>query len=223
MTAIRVPPGRAGLLRLRRSLAVAEAGADLLARKLAMLGAERDRLARAATGSGRRWAGAAAEAQRWLDRTAQLDGDRVIGLHVPADAATVRTDWTSLMGLRYVSRTRCTLPVRPADDVPAGGSALARAEAAVRDAVPLAAAHAAAVQAVRVVDRETRVTRQRLRALEHRRIPRLREALTRAQAQVDELENADAVRRRWAGDGNGPAGTGRPALSPADGGDDGGG
>lgn len=43
----RTPPGRAGRLRLRHSLDVAERGADLLERKLRILRAEHERLLRA--------------------------------------------------------------------------------------------------------------------------------------------------------------------------------
>jgi V/A-type H+-transporting ATPase subunit D len=196
MTAFRVPPGRAGLLRLRHSLTVAQAGADLLARKLTMLSAEANRLSEAADAAGRRWHSAAAEAQQWLERTAQLDGDRVIDLTAPPATATIEPRWTSLMGLRYVTGVTCSLPGRPADRSPIGSSARARAEAAVRTAVPLAAEHAAAVHAVGVVERESRLTRQRLRALERRRIPRLHEALERDQPQTEEVAAMPPPRSR---------------------------
>ncbi|RZU53388.1 V/A-type H+-transporting ATPase subunit D [Krasilnikovia cinnamomea] len=198
MTALRVPPGRAGALVLRRRLAAADSAADLLRRKLAMLSAERDRLLRLADESAKRWHHRAMEAQRWLDRAGALGGDRGLRLAALPPSATASYTWTNLMGLRYPTAVECVLPDRHPDDVSPGSSALVCAEAAVRAAVPAGAEYAAARRAVDVVERETALTRQRLRALEHRWIPRLGAALAVAQAQLDELENADAVRRRWA-------------------------
>ncbi len=210
---IRVPPGRAGMLVLRRRLAVAEAGASLLARKLTMLAAEADRLTAVADAAAGRWHTTAAEAQRWLVRAAQLDGERTLRHASPPPSATVAVTWTNLMGLRFPTRAACTVPVRRPDDAPAGGTAVLLADAAVREAVEAAAQHAAAVTAARVLTVEIGLTRQRLRALEHRVIPRLREVLRRRRAQVEELETADAVRRRWVGRVTGPAPAGPPAGS----------
>jgi V/A-type H+-transporting ATPase subunit D len=197
--ATRVPPGRAGILRLRRRLAVAEAGADLLARKLTVLSVEADRLATVTAATGQQWHTAARNAQRSLDRAAQLAGDRGVRLAALAPQARVDVHRTALMGLGYPAGATCDLPARPADEPPPADAALMLAESTVRIAVPAAARHAAAVRAATTVNREAELTRRRLRALQHRRIPGLREALAQAVAQVEELEAADAVLRRWAG------------------------
>ena len=104
----------------------------------------------------------------------------------------------AVMGLAHPDRVRCELPGRPADGPPLANGVLVLAERAVREAVPLAARHAAAVRAATVVSREATLTRHRLRALEHRRIPDLRGALLRALTQAEELESTDAIVRRWA-------------------------
>jgi V/A-type H+-transporting ATPase subunit D len=198
--AVRVPPGRAGVLQLRRRLSVAEAGAGLLARKLTVLGTEADRLAARAAETGRQWQDAATLAQHSLGLAGQLAGDRGFRLAALASAARVTTTDTSLMGLRYPAGADCLLPERSAGDAPPADAALWCADQAVRAAIPAAAAHAIAVRAVETVDREAALTRRRLRALEHRRIPALREALRLAQAHVEEAEAADALLRRWSTD-----------------------
>jgi hypothetical protein len=77
------------------------------------------------------------------------------------------------------------------DEVAPIFTALAPATAEARDLV-------AAARAADLVEREAELNRRRLRALEHHRIPALRAALSDAVAQVEELEAADAVLRRWA-------------------------
>ena len=96
MTALRVPPGRAGALLLRRRLAVAEAGADLLTRKLSMLSVERVRLSAAADQAARRWRDASVEAQRWLERSAMLTGDRGLRLAALPPSATATFTWINV-------------------------------------------------------------------------------------------------------------------------------
>lgn len=196
--AVRVPPGRAGILLLRRRLAVAEAGADLLARKLTVLSVEAVRLETLAVASGQRWRAAAREAQRRADLAGQVSGDLGIRLAALPPLARSQVRSTTLMGLRYPAEASCELLSRPPDGPLPGSAALMLAERAIRAAVPAAAEHAAAIRAAMIVHGEVELTRRRLRALEHRRIPGLRQALVRAVAQVEELEAADTVLRRWA-------------------------
>lgn len=163
-----------------------------------MLSSEAVRLETLATATGQRWAAAAREAQRGTDRAAQVSGDRGIRLAVPPPLARAEVRGTALMGLRYPAEVTCELPARPPDEPLPASAALMLAERAIQVAVPAAAQHAAAVRASAIVHREAELTRRRLRALEHRRIPALRDALTRAVAQVEELEAADTILRRWA-------------------------
>ncbi|GID32379.1 V-type ATP synthase subunit D [Paractinoplanes brasiliensis] len=206
---VRTPPGRAGVQLLRRRLAVAEAGARLLARELTVLGVEAERLDSAAAVARTRWHEAARRAQRLLDRAGQLTGDRGIRLALLPGGAEVTVHTTTLMALRYPGRVDCDLPERSPGAAPPGDATLVNAERAVREAVAEAARHAAATRAARIVADEAELTRRRLRALEHRRIPALREALDGALARIEEAESADAVLRRWATTG------GRKLSSPA--------
>ncbi|WP_127509017.1 V-type ATP synthase subunit D [Actinoplanes solisilvae] len=196
--AVRTPPGRAGVQMLRQRLAVTEAGARLLARELTVLGIEAERLNAEATATGGRWHEAARRAQRRLDRAGQLVGDRGIRLAAPPGGAEVTLHTTMLMALRYPDGVDCDLPDRSPAASPPADAALVDAERAVREAVAEAARHAVATRAARIVAHEAELTRQRLRALEHRRIPALREALAGALARIEEAESADAVLRRWA-------------------------
>ena len=67
-----------------------------------------------------------------------------------------------------------------------------------RAALAAAVAHAAATAAVRVVGEEVAATRQRLRAIQDRRIPRLKAALVELELSLDELGQPDNARLRRA-------------------------
>ena len=82
------------------------------------------------------------------------------------------------------------------------------ARQAHRAALAAAVRHAAAAEAVRVIEAETVATRYRLRAIRDRWIPRLEQALAEVTFAIEEQERADAARLRLA------AGTPSPA-SPA--------
>jgi V/A-type H+-transporting ATPase subunit D len=58
--------------------------------------------------------------------------------------------------------------------------------------------HAAAAEALRVIEAEALATRHRLRAIEDRWIPRLEHALAEVTLALEEQELADAVRLRLA-------------------------
>jgi V/A-type H+-transporting ATPase subunit D len=68
---------------------------------------------------------------------------------------------------------------------------------AYRRALRAAVAHAAAEGALRVVAAEVATTRGRLRAIEDRWVPRLRDALAALEASLQEEEAGDGVRLRW--------------------------
>ncbi|MGW0212086.1 V-type ATP synthase subunit D, partial [Streptomyces sp. NPDC003233] len=77
----RVAAGRAGRLRLRRSLATALRGADLLERKLRLL-LDREHTARRAAEDARRvWEERLADAETWLLRGVLLGGERALVEH----------------------------------------------------------------------------------------------------------------------------------------------
>ncbi|MFJ8849708.1 V-type ATP synthase subunit D [Streptomyces sp. NPDC102437] len=194
----RVPAGRAGRLRLRRSLAGALRGADLLERKARLL-VDRERVERRAAGeAGLVWRDRLAEADAWLVRGVMLGGERALAEAVPADRARAEVRWDALMGVRHPAAVTWTGPVRsPAEPTPPN-TALAHAETAYRAAVRAAADHAAHQAAADLLAAEAKRTRQRVRALRRHWIPRLQSELTAVNIALEEAEHEEAVRRRWA-------------------------
>lgn len=200
MTALsRVPPGRAGRLWLRRRLSTAERGLDLLERKLRILAVEHERVAREAEAAFAAWTAACAEADTWLLRAALAGGRR--SLRAPADRADVTVHWTHAMGTAYPQSATCVLP--PAPPSLACSAALVRARKACETALAAAVRQAAATEAERVLAQEVTRTRQRIRALEKRWIPRLTAAITDTDLALEEMERSDASCLRRAADGEG--------------------
>lgn len=194
----RVPPGRAGRLRLRRSLATALRGAELLERKLRLL-LDRERVARrAAEEAGEVWRQRLAEADTWLVRGVLLGGEAALAEAVPADRARVDVGWAALMGVRHPSTVSWTDPVRSPGEPSPPGTALTHAGTAYRAAVRAAAEHAAHQAAADLLAAEAVRTRQRVRALHRHWIPRLRDELAAVELALEEAEHEEAVRRRWA-------------------------
>ncbi|MEU5261970.1 V-type ATP synthase subunit D [Amycolatopsis sp. NPDC021455] len=105
--------------------------------------------------------------------------------------------WTSVMGVRYPGEVRCELP-EPGPAEILGNSALPHARTAYREAAHAAVLHAANLAALDVVEREVATTRVRARALRRHWIPRLERELRRVELELEELERADGVQRRWA-------------------------
>ncbi|WP_244162884.1 V-type ATP synthase subunit D [Streptomyces bungoensis] len=194
----RVPPGRAGRLKLRRSLGTALRGADLLERKLRLL-LDHERAARgAAREAGRVWRERLAEADGWLVRGVLLGGERALAEAVPAEGARVDVRWGALMGVRHPAAVEWAGPVRSAAETTPPNTALAHAETAYRAAVRAAAEHAVRQAAADLLAAEAERTRQRVRALRRHWIPRLRGELAAVELGLEEAEQEEAVRRRWA-------------------------
>ncbi|MEU8717416.1 V-type ATP synthase subunit D [Streptomyces sp. NPDC048663] len=194
----RVPAGRTGRLRLRRSLATALRGADLLERKLRLL-LERERAARhAAEEAGETWRKRLADADTWLVRGVLLGGERSLAQAVPTDRARVDISWAALMGVRHPAAASWTDPVRSAEEPTPPNTALAHARTAYRAAVRAAAEHAVHEAAADLLAAEAVRTRQRVRALRRHWIPRLHAELAAVELALEEAEHEEAVRRRWA-------------------------
>jgi len=189
-----VPPGRAGRLRLERRLQVARRGADLLDRKLRILQRELPGLRADAQRAAREWERCAAEADRWLLRAAVLGGQRAIrlaGSPIPAD---VEVGYAVTVGVRHPAAVTCTFPRQDSW----AGATLAGAGQAHQASLEAAARSAAASAAVRIMEAETAATRQRLRAVRDRWIPRLERARDELALAIDEQERADGARLRLA-------------------------
>jgi len=189
-----VPPGRAGRLWLTRRLQVARRGADLLDRKLQILQAELGRRRADAALTAAEWDRCCADAQRWLLRAAMLGGQRAVRLAADGQAADVTISCDVTMGVRHPGGTTCRIPVPATWD----GPALAATRQAHGAALSAAVRHAAAAEALRVIEAEALATRYRLRAVRDRWIPRLEQALAEVTLGLEEQELADAARLRLA-------------------------
>jgi V/A-type H+/Na+-transporting ATPase subunit D len=194
-----VPPGRAGRLWLVRRLQVARRGADLLDRKLLILTGELGRLREAAARTGADWDRCCADAEQWLLRAGMLGGQRAVRLAGDGQAADVTISYRLAMGVRYPASAECLIPSSATWD----GCVLTGTRQAHGAALAAAVRHAAAAEAVRVMEAEVLATRYRLRAVRDRWIPRLEQALTEMTLAIEEQELADAARLRLA---TGPAG-----------------
>lgn len=195
---LHMPPGRAGRLWLQHRISTAEHGAELLDHKLRILRTEREQLALQQDRMADEWATASREADMWLLRGVLLGGQRSVRLAAAAAPAEVHILWQQSMGVRYPAEATCTVPDPSPDALPTGNAALVAARDCYRRAAQAAVAQAALETAVRVLEAQETATRRRLRAIEDRWIPRLRQALTELQFKLDEDEHNDAVRLRWA-------------------------
>jgi V/A-type H+-transporting ATPase subunit D len=195
---LHAPPGRAGRLWLQHRLTIAQQGADLLDHKLRILRTERERLALQRERTAEAWDTASREATTWLLRGVLLGGERSVRLSCDQTLADVQVVWEQRMGVRYPAEATCTVPERPPDARPTGNAALVAARESHRRALQAAVQHAAVEAAVRILRAEETATRRRLRAIEDRWIPRLRDALAEVQFNLEEEEHADGVRLRWA-------------------------
>ncbi|MFJ3233790.1 V-type ATP synthase subunit D [Streptomyces sp. NPDC086787] len=194
----RIPAGRAGRLRLRRSLATALRGADLLERKLRLLLDREHTARRAAEDSDRVWHQRLAEAESWLVRGVLLGGESALAEAAPAGRARVDVRWGVLMGVRHPAAVTWTDPARSPGEQTPSNTALAHAETAYRAAARAAAELAAHQAAAELLAAEAARTRQRVRALRRHWIPRLHDELALAELALEETEHEEAVRRRWA-------------------------
>lgn len=194
---MRVPPGRAGRLWLERRLATAQHAQELLKEKLAILTQEEQRLAKRAAEGEEEWQRLCAESETWTLRAAVLSGRRA--LRVASDGTTAQADIAMgfTIGIEHPVSGAVRLTKQP--DVPVVGSAaVPRAAEAARAAVEAALSAAVASAALRTVRAEMATTRRTLRAVEQRWIPRMSSALDQIQLELEELERAEGVRRRWA-------------------------
>ncbi len=195
---LRVPPGRAGRLWLRRRLAVARRGHDVLEQKQQALRRQLERVEELLAEARREWEERAPEAERWWQRAAVLAGERPLELARSATRgrAEVNVAWRNALGVVYPSEATVSLPAGEA--FPAGGSsALAFAAEAHRRALEAAAQLGAAQLAHERTARELDATTQRLRALERRWIPEHERVLHQVELGLDESDREEAARVRW--------------------------
>ncbi len=197
---IRVPPGRAGQVWLRRRLATAHRGIDILSRKQRLLSDERDRRQPHAAAARAAWIEASTEAERWCSRSLRVGHRNQIALvsaqiQAPAD---VSVDWHNVMAVAIPAKATCEFPDFGLAGASGGSSATDRALVALADAVSKAAEHAAIQRALTNIDAELLQTRRRLRLLERRRVPQLEQALRASRERLAQSEREDILRLRWA-------------------------
>jgi len=173
---------------------VARRGAELLDRKLRILREETRRLRDVAAQTAADWDRCCADAERWLLRASMLGGERAIRLAGGGPAADVTISYGFTMGVRYPDGAACRIPAPDEWE----GPALAAAREAHGRALEAAVRHAAAAEALRVVEAEMLATRYRLRAVKNRWIPRLEQALAEVTLALEEQELADSARLRLA-------------------------
>ena len=180
---------------LRRRLETATRGVDLLERELTALRALHDRAVTELGRTGADWARSAALARDAQLRAELVAGPRGIRVGAPEPAATVEVTWTAAMGVRYPSGAACTVPP-PGGTAVDGSAAVTVARAAHVDALRAAARHAAAVAAEQVLAAQVATTRQRVRALRHRWVPRLTDALRLREIELEEQERQERIAGR---------------------------
>jgi V/A-type H+-transporting ATPase subunit D len=197
VTALRVPPGRAGRLWLRDRLQLAEHGLSLLEKKLTILDQDRARLRGLADQAHADWESTCRQARTWQLRAELLGGQHSLSLATPVRAATLTVHWITAAGVRYPGAVDVA-NLDPTPDTVVGTATLARAAAAHRAAVRAAARYAAADAAATAVEREFTATRVRVQGLRRRRIPDLRAALARVELTLEEQERSEAIQLRRA-------------------------
>jgi V/A-type H+-transporting ATPase subunit D len=197
---IRVPPGRAGQVWLRRRRATAVRGIDILARKQHLLAEERSQRLPVADSARRAWLDACADAERWCSRALHLAHHAQIAmvaaqLQMPA---SVEVEWRNVMAVAIPTAARCRLPEMTIPSGSGGSAATDQAVAALAFAVEKALEHAVIQRALGNIDAELLQTRRRLRLLERRRLPQLDGALAESGERLEQYEREDILRLRWA-------------------------
>ena len=201
-----IPPGRAGRMWLRGRLGTAERGRDQLDRKLRILIPEHQRLQTRLQRRQEDWSAAYDEAQTWLLRAVLLGGEDAIRGATPTRLANIEVTWTSAMGLSYPDDAVLADPARDEEAGPSN-AAIVPATEAFRAALLAGARAAAAQEAVARLESEIAVTRRRMRALDKRWLPWLRDALARLELTLEQTEQEDGMRLRRAVGADGRPGT----------------
>ncbi|HET8683106.1 MAG TPA: V-type ATP synthase subunit D [Micromonosporaceae bacterium] len=192
-----LPAGRAGRLWLRRRLAVARRGVDLLDHQLRILRVEHERLRLLVAQTGPVWRDRCQEAERWLLRGAIVGGQREIRLTTATAPAEVAVTVAEVMGVRYPDRVTVTLPRPPPSVRPAASAGLVLAVDAYGAALQAAVRHAAAEAALSIVEAQVAEVSRRKRAISQRWVPRLESALHDLSQRLEDQERDEMVRRHW--------------------------
>jgi V/A-type H+-transporting ATPase subunit D len=172
--------------------------ASLLDRKLRILQLEQERYAERAERAAQSWADAIATAETWALRAALLAGAGAFESVHDGSSADVHLEWAALMGARYPSAGRVTLPETARSSALAPSAAVDEAARAYREAARLAVEAAVMLSALRVVESEVAATRFRKRAIEDRWMPRLEQAAAELDLALSEAESSEGIALRLA-------------------------
>ncbi|MFC8503435.1 V-type ATP synthase subunit D [Pedococcus sp. NPDC057267] len=190
-----VPPGRAGRLWLRRRLEVATRSREQLDRTLHLIELERHRLLALEEAHGDDWHRACAEGATWLARAAVLTGRDGIRTATPPASLTAEVGWATTAGVVHPLEVTVARAGAPQATLLAS-SALAPARDAYERALAAGAALAGVQAGLRSLERQASATRRRLRGLDKRWIPRLRQSLRELEAALEQGEREDRGRLR---------------------------
>jgi len=193
-----VPPGRAGRMWLRRRLDAAQRGRQQLDRKLRILAAELGRIELLAEQRRHEWEAGCEQARYWLIRAALLGGQDALAAAAPVQPAAVRLGSVTIMGASYPADGAVLPPAQVTR--PVGNAALEPARAAFEAALLAGVRCASAQAAARQLGAEVGLTRQRVRALDQRWLPALRQSLALLEISLEQAEQEDNVRLRRGAD-----------------------
>jgi len=193
----RIPPGRAGRMWLRRRLDTAARGRDQLDRKLHILVLEQQRLRIQADRSRAAWATTCEAARTWMLRATLLGGQDAIRNATPPQPVDIEIVWTTAMGLSYPADVRLVGPGWELP-IPSANAAVTPTAAAFRAAMRAGVRSAVATEALNRVETEIAATRRRLRALDKRWLPWLKESLVALDLSLEQAEQEDGMRLRRA-------------------------
>jgi len=206
--ASQAPPGRAGRSWLLERIATATHGVDLLRQKQQLLSREQRRLLHHREDTEKEWVLACEEADLWSSRADILSGSSATRLAgAPYEGrADVAISWRNTMGVLHPDQARVSAPELPAIDRAALNSAIGPSRDAHLRALEAAARYAAAESALRAIEAELATAHRRLRAIEHHRLPSLRDELHSLKLRLDEVEREERLVTRWAAQRREPGG-----------------
>jgi V/A-type H+-transporting ATPase subunit D len=189
----RVPAGRAGRLWLMRRIAIAAHGADQLDRKIRVLAVELAARRRQRETLARSWEAEIEEAQRWVTRAAVIGGSDAVA-NAAAEPVRVTVEWTSTIGVHHPRRAALPDPFVP--DAPLANAAVPYARSSFVKATRAGLDLAVADAAVAALAADLVRTRQRVRMLRRRLLPRLESQLQQLELALEQAEQDDHLRLR---------------------------
>jgi V/A-type H+-transporting ATPase subunit D len=181
---------------------------DLLRQKQQLLSREQRRLLHHREDTEKEWVLACEEADLWSSRADILSGSSATRLAgAPYEGrADVAISWRNTMGVLHPDQARVSAPELPAIDRAALNSAIGPSRDAHLRALEAAARYAAAESALRAIEAELATAHRRLRAIEHHRLPSLRDELHSLKLRLDEVEREERLVTRWAAQRREPGG-----------------